>query len=149
MELSFKEVAEHSTKEDLYMVVHERVHNCSSGGKEVLLDVGGQDATEAFEDAGHSDEGREILEGLLVGSLNHMVNSLVMKCNINRLPDNYRFSQPDDLAPDAHTQSSGEPYSSGGSTGFGVGLYAILLLGFAAAFFAYEYVQISPGTEMQ
>merc|ERR1711977_410032 len=35
--------------------------------KEVLLDVGGQDATEAFEDVGHSDEAREILEGLLVG----------------------------------------------------------------------------------
>lgn len=39
------------------------------GGEEVLLDVGGQDATEAFEDVGHSDEAREILDGLLVGTL--------------------------------------------------------------------------------
>ena len=39
------------------------------GGEEVLLDVGGQDSTEAFEDVGHSDEAREILEGLLVGTL--------------------------------------------------------------------------------
>jgi cytochrome b involved in lipid metabolism len=39
------------------------------GGEEVLLDVGGQDSTEAFEDVGHSDEAREILEGLLVGNL--------------------------------------------------------------------------------
>ena len=39
------------------------------GGEEVLLDVGGQDATEAFEDVGHSDEAREILEGILVGTL--------------------------------------------------------------------------------
>ena len=44
-----------------------------SGGEEVLLDVGGQDATEAFEDVGHSDEAREILEGLLVGSLKRAV----------------------------------------------------------------------------
>lgn len=39
----------------------------------MLLDVGGQDATEAFEDVGHSDEAREILEGLLVGTLKRQV----------------------------------------------------------------------------
>jgi cytochrome b involved in lipid metabolism len=38
-----------------------------------MLDVGGQDATEAFEDVGHSDEAREILNGLLVGSLKRAV----------------------------------------------------------------------------
>lgn len=43
------------------------------GGEEVLLDVGGQDATEAFEDVGHSDEAREILEGLKVGTLKRQV----------------------------------------------------------------------------
>lgn len=49
--------------------------NCSTlrGGEEVLLDVGGEDATEAFEDVGHSDEAREILDGLLVGSLKRVV----------------------------------------------------------------------------
>lgn len=44
-----------------------------SGGEEVLLDVGGQDGSEAFEDVGHSDEAREILDGLLVGSVKRMV----------------------------------------------------------------------------
>lgn len=39
------------------------------GGEEVLLDLGGQDATEQFEDVGHSDEAREILERLVVGNL--------------------------------------------------------------------------------
>jgi cytochrome b involved in lipid metabolism len=43
------------------------------GGEEVMLDVGGQDSTEAFEDVGHSDEAREILEGLLVGTLKRQV----------------------------------------------------------------------------
>ena len=46
----------------------------TSGGEEVLLDVGGQDATEAFEDVGHSDEAREILQGLLVGTLKRTVS---------------------------------------------------------------------------
>lgn len=44
-----------------------------SGGEEVMLDVGGQDATEAFEDVGHSDEARETLEKLLVGTLKRQV----------------------------------------------------------------------------
>jgi cytochrome b involved in lipid metabolism len=41
-----------------------------SGGEEVLLDVAGQDATEAFEDVGHSVDALAILEGLAVGTLN-------------------------------------------------------------------------------
>lgn len=42
-----------------------------------MLDVGGQDATEAFEDVGHSDEARETLEQLLVGSLKRQVSAFV------------------------------------------------------------------------
>ncbi|CAG8715350.1 30299_t:CDS:2, partial [Racocetra persica] len=39
------------------------------GGEEVLLDEAGQDATEAFEDVGHSEEALEILKGLEIGEL--------------------------------------------------------------------------------
>lgn len=45
-----------------------------SGGEEVLLDVAGQDATEAFEDVGHSDEARELLGPMTVGSLKRQVS---------------------------------------------------------------------------
>lgn len=37
------------------------------------MDVAGQDATEAFEDVGHSDEAREILRGLMLGELKRVV----------------------------------------------------------------------------
>lgn len=37
--------------------------------------MAGQDATEAFEDVGHSDEAREILQGLIVGKLKRTVCS--------------------------------------------------------------------------
>ena len=37
------------------------------GGDEVILAEAGQDATEAFEDVGHSDEARALLPGMLVG----------------------------------------------------------------------------------
>lgn len=39
------------------------------GGKAVLLEVAGTNATEAFEDAGHSDEAREQMEPFCIGSL--------------------------------------------------------------------------------
>ena len=39
------------------------------------MDVGGQEATEPFEDVGHSDEAREILDGLKIGELKRMVNT--------------------------------------------------------------------------
>ncbi|MCJ1369526.1 hypothetical protein MMC20_000737 [Loxospora ochrophaea] len=126
-QITYKEVAEHSSKKDLYLVVHDKVYNASAfvdehpGGEEVLLDVGGQDATEAFEDVGHSDEAREILDGLLVGTL-------------DRQPDDPKpKTAPPTASLDTSAQSSG--------TGLGIGLYAFVLLGGAVAFGAYRYLQ--------
>lgn len=42
-----------------------------------MLDVAGQDGSEAFEDVGHSDEAREILDGLQVGKVKRMVRSSI------------------------------------------------------------------------
>jgi len=44
------------------------------GGAAVLLEVAGKDATEEFEEIGHSDEARELLEPLFVGDLATEVN---------------------------------------------------------------------------
>lgn len=40
-----------------------------SGGLEILLEVAGQDATEAYIDTEHSDEADEILSDLEIGTL--------------------------------------------------------------------------------
>jgi len=124
-EFTYAEVSEHSSKKDLFVVIHDKVYNASSfvdehpGGEEVLLDVGGQDATEAFEDVGHSDEAREILEPLLVGSLKRAAGD----------------PKPNIAAPSttASTASSG--------AGLGVGLYALVLAGGALAFAGYKYLE--------
>ncbi|KAF2860609.1 cytochrome b5 [Piedraia hortae CBS 480.64] len=124
-ELTYSEVAKHNTKNDLQVVIHDKVYNVGSfvdehpGGEEVLLDVGGQDATEAFEDVGHSDEAREILSKMLVGELKR---------------------QPGDPSPKTHsaTATAKPPPSAGG---LGIGLYAFLILGGAAAYFAYQFLQ--------
>jgi len=128
-ELTFAEVSKHSSKKDLYLVIHDKVYNASSfvdehpGGEEVLLDVGGQDATEAFEDVGHSDEAREILDGLKVGTLKRV---------------------PGDPAPKVGATdkiSAGPGGRSDAGTGFGIAMYAIVLVGAAVAYFGYTYVQ--------
>jgi len=125
-EITYAEVATHNSKKDLYLVIHEKVYNASNfvdehpGGEEVLLDVGGQDATEAFEDVGHSDEAREILEGLLVGTLKR---------------------EAGDPAPKSVSGTGSTATAQSSPAGLGVGLYAIILIGGAAAFGAYKYLQ--------
>ena len=58
----------------------------------MLLDVGGQDATEAFEDVGHSDEAREILDGLLIGPLKRLVRHTLS--NLEPHPLLLRYNAP-------------------------------------------------------
>lgn len=38
-----------------------------------MVDVTGQDGTEGFENAAHSDKALKILEGMTVGNLKHIV----------------------------------------------------------------------------
>ncbi|MCJ1336333.1 hypothetical protein MMC09_001609 [Bachmanniomyces sp. S44760] len=126
-ELTYSDVSEHSSKKDLYVVVHDKVYNATQfvdehpGGEEVLLDVGGQDATEAFEDVGHSDEAREILDGLLVGNLKRQAGDPPAKV------------APPTSSTATATKTDG-PFLS-------VGVYAILVLGGALAFVAYRYFE--------
>jgi len=70
---TFAEVKEHNTKNDLHLLIHGKVYDIHKfldehpGGDEVLLGEAGRDATEAFEDVGHSDEARDIMKEYLVG----------------------------------------------------------------------------------
>ncbi|KAI7699269.1 hypothetical protein KC353_g16543, partial [Hortaea werneckii] len=136
-ELTYSDVSEHTSKKDLYMVIHDKVYNASSfvdehpGGEEVLLDVGGQDATEAFEDVGHSDEAREILNGLLVGNLKRQ---LTKSLSTEQAGD----PAPKSSAPSTSTASAPKTSDAGG---LGMGVYALILVGGAVAFFAYQYLQ--------
>ncbi|KAF9572689.1 hypothetical protein EC968_009590 [Mortierella alpina] len=67
------DLSQHTTKDSLYLAIHGKVYDCTGfidehpGGEEVLIDEAGRDATESFEDVGHSDEAREIMSKLLVG----------------------------------------------------------------------------------
>lgn len=72
---SADEIAKHNTANDLWVVYNGRVYDVSHyidehpGGEEVVVDVAGTDATEAFDDIGHSEDAHEILRGLVIGKL--------------------------------------------------------------------------------
>lgn len=60
-------LAKHSGKDDAWMTINGKVYDVSKyledhpGGEEVLMDRIGQDASEDFEDVGHSQEARKQL----------------------------------------------------------------------------------------
>ncbi|GFP87299.1 cytochrome b5 isoform a [Phtheirospermum japonicum] len=72
---TMEEAAQHNTNEDCWVVIDGKVYDVSSyldehpGGDDVLLKAAGIDATEGFEDAGHSKTARELLEQFCIGEL--------------------------------------------------------------------------------
>jgi hypothetical protein len=117
-----------------------------------MVDVAGQDSTEAFEDVGHSDEAREILEGLYIGDLKRLVSfffplshlsSLAKISSIMNLTNNDALKQPGDPKPKTAPPPVAGASSTENAVGFGIGLYAVILVGGAAAYFAYQYVQVN------
>ncbi|XP_017296245.1 cytochrome b5 [Kryptolebias marmoratus] len=74
---TLEDVRVHNMSNDTWLIIHNKVYDISSfleehpGGEEVLLEQGGADATESFEDVGHSTDAREMLQQYYIGEL-HM-----------------------------------------------------------------------------
>ncbi|KAG2269548.1 hypothetical protein Bca52824_064103 [Brassica carinata] len=72
---SMEEVAAHNKQDDCWIVIDGKVYDVTSymdehpGGDDVLLAVTGKDATDEFEDAGHSKTARELMEEYFIGEL--------------------------------------------------------------------------------
>ncbi|XP_026575571.1 cytochrome b5 [Pseudonaja textilis] len=69
------EVAKHSSDREAWLVIHDRVYDVTRfldehpGGDKVLLEQAGRDATESFEDVGHSMDAKEMLKQYLMGEV--------------------------------------------------------------------------------
>ncbi|KAJ5118487.1 Cytochrome b5 [Penicillium atrosanguineum] len=74
-EYSMKDVAAHKSKTDMWIVIHGQVFDITEylhdhpGGADVLIETAGTDATAEYEDVGHSEDAREIMQPYLVGVL--------------------------------------------------------------------------------
>ena len=73
--ISLEEVSEHSSQEDGWMVLYDRVYDVTAflrehpGGEDVMVEYLGYDATFAFRGVGHSEDALEMLEEFLIGIL--------------------------------------------------------------------------------
>lgn len=74
---TLEEIRIHNMSSDTWLIIHDKVYDITGfleehpGGEEVLLEQGGTDATESFEDVGHSTDAREMLQQYCIGEL-HM-----------------------------------------------------------------------------
>ncbi|KAF8382891.1 cytb-5.1, partial [Pristionchus pacificus] len=74
-QITLKEVSEHNSMKSLWFVIGNKVYDVTKfvdehpGGCEVLLEQAGKDATEAFEDVGHSTDARAMKEEYIVGEI--------------------------------------------------------------------------------
>ncbi|XP_069549576.1 cytochrome b5 type B [Brachyistius frenatus] len=74
---TLEEIQLHNMSNDTWLIIHDKIYDVTSfleehpGGEEVLLEQAGADATESFEDVGHSTDAREMLQQYYLGEL-HM-----------------------------------------------------------------------------
>uniref|UniRef100_W5M9A7 Cytochrome b5 type B n=2 Tax=Lepisosteus oculatus TaxID=7918 RepID=W5M9A7_LEPOC len=72
---TLEEIQKHNMSRDTWLVIHDKVYDITRfleehpGGEEVLLEQAGGDATESFEDVGHSTDAREMLKQYFIGEL--------------------------------------------------------------------------------
>ncbi|WOL00419.1 cytochrome b5 [Canna indica] len=69
------EVSEHNTAKDCWLIIDGKVYDITKflddhpGGDEVLLSSTGKDATDDFEDVGHSTTARAMMDEYYVGDI--------------------------------------------------------------------------------
>ncbi|XP_047970148.1 cytochrome b5-like isoform X2 [Salvia hispanica] len=71
----FEEVVKHNKTKDCWLVISGKVYDVTPfmddhpGGDEVLLAATGKDATNDFEDIGHSDEAHKMMDQYYIGEI--------------------------------------------------------------------------------
>lgn len=71
---TWEEISKHNHEKTAWVVIHDKVYDITKfldhpGGIQILLDHAGQDATDDFEDVGHSADARELMETYRIGVL--------------------------------------------------------------------------------
>ncbi|KAL6831498.1 hypothetical protein J3E69DRAFT_329583 [Trichoderma sp. SZMC 28015] len=79
-EYTVDEVAQHTKPDDIWMTIHGEIYDVTKyvmdhpGGIEVLLEAAGTDASDPFDNAGHSDDAFDLMTPFRIGKLKGHVN---------------------------------------------------------------------------
>ncbi|XVF22313.1 hypothetical protein REPUB_Repub12eG0162200 [Reevesia pubescens] len=71
----YEDVAKHRDRNDCWLLISGKVYDVTPfleehpGGDEVLLAASGKDATQDFEDVGHSDDARDMMAKYCIGEV--------------------------------------------------------------------------------
>nr|KAF6329801.1 cytochrome b5 type A [Myotis myotis] len=72
---TLEEIQKHNHSKSTWLILHHKVYDVTKfleehpGGEEVLREQAGGDATENFEDVGHSTDARELSKTYIIGEL--------------------------------------------------------------------------------
>ncbi|XP_006913799.1 cytochrome b5 isoform X2 [Pteropus alecto] len=72
---TLEEIRKHNHSKSTWVILHQKVYDLTKfleehpGGEEVLREQAGGDATEDFEDVGHSSDAREMSKTFIIGEL--------------------------------------------------------------------------------
>nr|XP_055168134.1 cytochrome b5-like [Nyctereutes procyonoides] len=72
---TLEEIQKHNHSKSTWLILHHKVYDLTKfleehpGGEEVLREQAGGDATENFEDVGHSTDARELSKTFIIGEL--------------------------------------------------------------------------------
>ncbi|NWW64160.1 CYB5 protein, partial [Ifrita kowaldi] len=84
-----EEVQKHNNSQSTWIIIHHRIYDVTKfldehpGGEEVLREQAGGDATENFEDVGHSTDARTMSESFIVGELHPDDRSKLQKPTVS------------------------------------------------------------------
>ncbi|XP_014726406.1 PREDICTED: cytochrome b5 isoform X1 [Sturnus vulgaris] len=101
-----EEVQKHNNSQSTWIIIHHRIYDVTKfldehpGGEEVLREQAGGDATENFEDVGHSTDARTLSESFIVGELHPDDRSKLQKPTetlITTVESTSRYSMTSDV----------------------------------------------------
>ncbi|TPX07100.1 uncharacterized protein E0L32_010995 [Thyridium curvatum] len=82
------EIATHTRADDAWIIIHGKVYDVTSfldehpGGRDVLIESAGKDATADYDFAGHSDDATGMLRRFEIGALSGWIKAVVMQRGI-------------------------------------------------------------------
>ncbi|XP_026189621.1 cytochrome b5 [Cyclospora cayetanensis] len=123
-ELSWEEIRKHTSAESCWCVFHGLVYDLTKflnkhpGGSHIIIETAGRDATDAFEDIGHSLEARIMADEYIIGRVEGATN--IRRCKPEAKAD---------LCACVPKAAKGSP-----STGVFIAIFLVALIGIWAYF---------------